>query len=349
MASVLRLLFSSPLKPTSSLRLSPLLLILFIACNQTPSKPISFYYWKTTFHLNNYEREALTANAVDTLYIRYCDVDVEAGTPKPVSPISFGTTSHTYNIIPVVFIKNRTFIKTDPATVTALADSVFKLITQINQSQKINPSEIQFDCDWTETTKDNYFLFIDRYKTLSKQRISCTIRLHQVKYPQTTGIPPVDRGVLMYYNMGSINAGPQSSIYEKSIAAKYNAFIRSYPLPLDVALPIFSWGLQIRNGRVIELLNKIYFSHFKNDSNFREVRKNWFETVQPCFKAGYYFAKGDAIKIEQVTANNLLEMAEDINRNSNKNIGKIIFYDLDSSNLVQYEKNIYKKVVDHFD
>ena len=83
-------------------------------------------------------------------------------------------------------------------------------------------------------------------------------------------------------------------------------------------------------------------------SNFREVRKHWFEAVQPCFKAGYYFAKGDAVKIEQVSTNDLLEMAQEINRNSNKNISTIIFYDLDSANLVQYEKDIYKKVVDQF-
>lgn len=329
-----------------------LLLMLFAAfCTQPAPKPISFYYWKTNFHLNNYEQQTLTNNTVQTLYVRYCDVDLQPGeaNPKPVAAITFHTTVQSFNIIPVVFIKNRTFIKTDSIAVTALADSVFKLVSQINNSQHLNPSEIQFDCDWTETTKQHYFLFINHYRAISKQRISCTIRLHQVKYPATTGIPPVDRGVLMYYNMGSINAGPQRSIYERSIAAKYNSFISAYPLPLDVALPIFSWGLKIRNGRVTELLNKIYFRHFENDSNFRYVNRNWFTAVHPCFKAGYYFAQGDAVKIEQVSASDLLEMAEDINRNSNKNINNIIFYDLDSANLVQYEKNIYKKVVDRFD
>lgn len=328
-----------------------LLLVFAVSCTQPNTKPISFYYWKTNFHLNNYEKQTLSHNGVQTLYVRYCDVDLEPGAtnPKSIATISFDTSTHTYNIIPVVFIKNRTFINTDSIAVTALADSVFKLVAQINSAQRITPPEIQFDCDWTETTKDNYFLFTNHYRTISKQRISCTIRLHQVKYPAATGIPPVDRGVLMYYNMGSINAGPQRSIYEKNIAGKYNSFIASYPLPLDVALPIFSWGLKIRNGRVVELLNKIYFRHFENDSNFKYVSKNRFTAVHPCFKAGYYFAQGDEVKIEQVPANDLLEMAGDIKRNSNKNIGNIIFYDLDSTNLVQYEKNIYKKVVARFD
>jgi hypothetical protein len=123
----------------------------------------------------------------------------------PVSPVTFQASTEGYNIVPVIFIKNRTFIDVDSATVTALADSVLKLVTQINNTQKLSPQEIQFDCDWTETTRNSYFLFINHYRAASKQSISATIRLHQVKYPATTGIPPVDRGVLMYYNMGSIN------------------------------------------------------------------------------------------------------------------------------------------------
>ena len=99
----------------------------------------------------------------------------------------------------------------------------------------------------------------------------------------------------------------------------------------------------MRNGQVVELLNKIYFAHFKNDSNFRYVRENWFTVTNACFKAGYYFAKGDAVKIEDVPAADLLQMAEDVNAHSNNKIRNILFYDLDSANLVQYEKDIFKK------
>jgi hypothetical protein len=309
-----------------------ILSLVFISCKQHSNKSISFYYWKTQFHLNEYEKETLTRNGVNTLYVRYCDVDIDG----PVAPVSFDSTARGYNIIPVVYIKNRVFEKINPDT---LAENVFNFI---------KAGEVQFDCDWTEKTKENYFRFIRSFKNFSKQRVSCTIRLHQVKYPGRTGIPPVDYGVLMYYNMGSISAGPQSSIYERSIASKYNSFIRNYPLELDVALPVFSWGLKIREGRVVELLNKIYFAHFKNDSNFRYVKNNWFITTNACFKAGYYFAKDDMVKIEQVPAADLLQMAEDVNRNSNQKIRNILFYDLDSSNLAQYEKDIFQKVLGRF-
>jgi hypothetical protein len=237
------------------------------ACKETDRK-ISFYYWRTAFQLRDVETDALMYNNVHRLYVRYFDADVVDGTVQPVSPIKSPANIGGIEIVPVVYIKNRVFEKLDSTGIPAIAGNVHRLVSMINRSLTVTPAEMQFDCDWTESTKDRYFQFITKYKDISKQAISATIRLHQVKYAARTGVPPVDHGVLMYYNMGTINAGPKNSIYEKSTAAAYNAFIESYPLTLDVALPVFSWGLKIREGKVVELLNKIYFTHFENDSNF---------------------------------------------------------------------------------
>ena len=172
--------------------------------------------------------------------------------------------------------------------------------------------------------------------------------MHQVKYKQRTGIPPVDQGVLMYYNMGEINAGTANSIYEKDIASRYNTYIKSYPLALDIALPIFSWGYIIRKGKVVQLLNKINFTYFKNDSNFTAAGRDRFLARQACFKAGYYFQQYDTIKLEHVPAAELVDMAKEINKNAGR-IGTVILYDLDSSNIAQYDKDIFDKILDHID
>lgn len=322
------------------------LLCLLAACQQRPKRPISFYYWKTQFSLNDYERKVLQENKAQTLYVRYFDVDFkpEDDQPIPVSPIKLDTTIHNFNVIPVVFIKNRTFERLKTADIPGLVRKVSNLIADINTRQRFLTFEIQFDCDWTERTRDNYFEFIQQYRDYAGGPISSTIRLHQVKYKGRTGIPPVDRGVLMYYNMGAINGDNNNSIYERSIANRYNAYIRSYPLPLDVALPVFSWGLQMRNGKVIALLNKINFTQFENDSNFIRSTSNRYLTKNACFKAGYYFQQGDEIKAERVPADDLLDITSQINQYTNRRIGKLIFYDLDSTNLIQYEKDIFQKV-----
>ncbi|MBO9199324.1 MULTISPECIES: hypothetical protein [Niastella] len=321
--------------------------LLLAACQQQkPDRPISFYYWKTQFGLNGYEQDVLREHAVDTLYVRYFDIDFkpEATQPEPVSPIQLDSSIKRYNVVPVIFIKNRTFERLQPADINTLVVNVSRLVHQINQSQQLTTREIQFDCDWTESTRDNFFEFIRRYRDIAVCKISATIRLHQVKYKERTGIPPVNSGVLMYYNMGAINGDNNNSIYEKAIANRYNAYIRSYPLPLDVALPLFSWGLQLRNGRVVELLNKTNFTQFNNDSNFTILTNNRYQAKHACFKAGYYFQQGDEIKAEHVPAEDLLEITKQINQHTNRRIGKLIFYDLDSTNLIQYEKDIYKKV-----
>jgi hypothetical protein len=232
----------------------------------------------------------------------------------------------------------------DSSMVNWLVKNTLYLVSAISHSQSIAPREIQFDCDWTERTRDKYFSFLQQYAAISNQTVSATIRLHQVKYKERTGVPPVQYGVLMYYNIGPINGGDNNSIYEKSVAERYNTYIKSYPLPLDVALPIFSWGITIRDGKAAALLNKIDAADFKNDSNFVATNSNHFQVKHACFKNGYYFKEGDDIKMEHVPEADLLDITRQVNQYSNHRIGKIIFYDLDSTNLNQYEKAIFEKV-----
>ena len=317
------------------------------SCNKK-QKSISFYYWKTSFHLNPDEIKTIRENNVSTIYVRYFDVDMDAGDsqPKPVAPVFFDSTKPFFHIIPVVYIKNRVFEKLDTTGVSLLCENVLKMIKAIDHSIHKTPDEIQFDCDWTVSTKEKYFLFLSRFKEISHKNLSTTIRLHQVKYPKITGIPPVGSGVLMYYNMGKIGTGEASSIYEKSIANQYNSFIKNYPLKLKAALPIFAWGQLISNGKVFKLLNGMNYADFKRDTNFILIYKNRFKVKHSNFHGGYYFKQNDEVKIEQVPEEDLMEMIDQINREAPGKINQLIFYDLDESNFELYDKNIFKKMVD---
>jgi hypothetical protein len=71
-----------------------------------------------------------------------------------------------------------------------------------------------------------------------------------VKYRERTGVPPVDRGMLMFYNMGRFSADPEArAIFDLESARRYLARISSYPLPLDLALPMWSWTVAPRSLR----------------------------------------------------------------------------------------------------
>lgn len=184
--------------------------------------------------------------------------------------------------------------------------------------------------------------FIDSLDKISEKQLSATIRLHQVKYAQQTKVPNVAYGVLMYYNMGEINAGPGSSIYDKTIADLYTYTLKDYPLPLKVALPIFGWAIHLRNGQVLGLRPKVTANALKTEAAFSAQKPDIFEVKRDVLRHGTYYRKGDVLKIESVSQEQLLEMAHDLG--THMKVEEVIFYDLDALNLKNYEKDIFSQV-----
>src|SRR5690606_29912490 len=133
----------------------------------------------------------------------------------PVAPVVFNQNVEAYEVVPVVYIKNEVFLQNGAAD--SLAVKVYNYIQQINESSNVSADEIQFDCDWSLKSKHNYFQFLEECTKLHP-KLSATIRLHQIEYPDQTGIAYVDKGVLRYYDMGVISSGDNNSIYDRSVA-----------------------------------------------------------------------------------------------------------------------------------
>ena len=330
------------------------LLIFFFICSlvscQKKEKPIiAFYYWKTIFKLSEVEKTTLSQNKIKKIYLRYFDVALDANNnePFPVGIIHFDDTTAGFTIVPVIYIKNEVMLN-KAVDVKDLVAKITKLIKQINQKKHISIREIQIDCDWALTSKDKYLQFIDLFKKANTTLLSATIRLHQVKYFDKTKIPNVDKGVLMYYNMGKIAPDSLSSIYEKKIADKYLESLELYPLSLNVALPIYCWGIQIRNNRVIGLKSKISERELLKDTNFVMMKPHFFKAKEGNYKHGSYYKKEDIIKIEAISANDLTQMASDLKDNLKEDPKEIILYDLDEFNLNNYEKDIFAKISTRF-
>lgn len=320
-------------------------ILLFNSCSQEDQPVIAFYYWRTIFKLSPIERETLEYNKVNKLYIRYFDVDINEKSNEvfPLAPIHFNDLPTKFSVVPVIYIKNRVMLSKS-LNISDLVKKINDYISQINKKNTISIQEIQIDCDWTLASKDNYLKFIDLFKKSNKTLLSATIRLHQVKYFEKTKIPNVDKGVLMYYNMGKIAPDSLNSIYDKNLAEKYLKSFKKYPLKLNVALPIFSWAVHIRNGRVIGLKNKIDSNDIKSDENFEEKSSNIFQVVYSNYKNSTFYKKDDILKMEAISVENLLEMASDIKEHFSHNPEEIIFYDLDQFNIQQYEKDIFTKI-----
>lgn len=314
----------------------------------------AFYYWKTRFTLTHSDTQLLHSLQVKKLYVRFFDVDWEEtkGEAIPKGKIEFvSPVSKDIHIIPVVYITNKTFLHVKRNNVGTLAEKVYRQINIMARKNNIAYSELQFDCDWTESTRADYFDFINHIKRLAekqKSTITATIRLHQVKYCKLTGIPPVDRGMLMYYNMGKIDTvAENNSIFNTNDAAKYVAYVKNYPLPMDVVLPTFSWGIQIRKGKVINLLSSLSMADFENNVNFIPVCNNQFRVKQSFFCKGFYLMQDDLVKVEQTTPELCKQAAIQVAKNM-KSPAAVAVYHLDSLNLIHYEPKDFEEIFNCF-
>lgn len=319
------------------------LFILFIlfSCEEKNSTTASFYYWKTQFELSKEEKKVLQSNEIEKLYVRYFDVTLVNNKPFPLAPIHFIDKKITQEIIPVVFIKNEVFVSKS-VDLNDLKNKILGLVVQINQSNGFQVKELQIDCDWSLQSKERYIDFLRLLKKDFKKTLSTTIRLHQIKYFKETKVPPVDYGVLMFYNMGRLSANGTNSIYDKNIAINYIYHLKRYPLQLKIALPIFSWFVHSRDKKIINLLSKLNTSDFANNTNFEITSSTIFVKKNTLFK-GFFFKKGDQLRLEEIAPKDLEEMKDLLQNKLSYEPEEIIFYDLNTKNFKNYTNEFFFK------
>jgi hypothetical protein len=256
------------------------------------------------------------------------------------------------HITPVIYITNKTFDKTADTAIKTLAINCYNLVSRLAAANQINYTQLQIDCDWTLSTRAKYFSFLTAIRKLSGKQVQATIRLHQVKYKERTGVPPVDRGVLMFYNMGKLNADLKqpNSIYNPADAAKYIDRLNAYPLKLDVALPMFSWAIQIRNGRAIQVYGKIGESQLAKAADFELITGDHiYRAKHSFFLTGIYVKQNDIFKFEQVNAATLntaaKQLAAQLSPLPNRTI---IYYELANIALPEFDAETIRQVSDRF-
>lgn len=272
----------------------------------------SFYYWKSDdWQLSAKERTTLDSLKVQNLYVKFFEVDYSDALGNfPISKvnISLGEDYHQkkleINLIPTIYIRNKVFLKTKGKSIDSLADNVNFLIDKYSKDKFKNftINEYQMDCDWTPSSKENYFLFLKKLKQLSKKEISCTLRLYPYKYPDKMGIPPVDKAMLMCYNLlPPTESQFQNSILDNKELEKYLKDVRKYPLHLDIALPIFSWMQIYQNNR---FMGVVYGSN-SFEENLKPLKPLWYESKIDTTINNIYIRKGDKIKFEKISSQNL--------------------------------------------
>lgn len=295
--------------------------LFLFGCSSSSAPALSFYLWKTRAAANPDEVRLWRDLQPRRAYIRLFDIDMEAaaGRPRPVA--HFQRAEHALKPeawIPVVFITNRTMAAMDYAAADKLAERLLREVFFVVEQQAMPaPQGLQIDCDWTASTRAAYFHLLKRLKAkldthpgqfAGTPELSATIRLHQVRDQATMGVPPVDRGALMVYQTSSALdlEGPRS-ILDLGLVSGYLRPGARYPIPLDVALPIFYWTLHYNaDGRFLGILrqtglNLAQHPHLKSvpESAFRYVASADFLIGETRIKRADYL-KSERIQLEEL-------------------------------------------------
>lgn len=313
------------------------------------------YFWQTDFYLGTEEQAFLKAHQVEKIYAKIMDIDWNAAYgayPTTSTPVSrqLERDSST-ELIPVVFITNEVFRHTEPRDMNILANKIILKTAQLcGNAEKIR--ELQVDCDWSASTKQAYFALL----TSLKQKwpgsvLSATIRLHQFKNSRQAGVPPVDRGMLMMYNMGRIaDYDERNSIFNSSEALPYLVNAEAYPLPLDMALPSFNWGIVFRNHHIERIFHRIT-RQVADTCSFLVKEPNGMYRVNTDYwsdGAGHYLRYGDEIRIEDIDDKTLLQAAAMARQAVNTSNVTVSLFELGSSVLTRIDSLAYEKVFDRF-
>lgn len=234
---------------TISAYIGLLLLLMVTSCQQRErlAEGNAVYYWRTDFRLDSTERAFLSLYNINKVYCRYFDVVMnEEQGPIPNATITFSDSLPTgVEIIPTIYI-TEDCMHQEPK---GLAEKLVKRIQQMNETNDIKGvQEIQIDCDYTSKSRKIYYQFLKEVKAAWKQRLSTTIRLHQLSMEE----PPVDYGALMLYNTGDPRKWTERNpILDARDVYPYVKRLDDYPLPLAAAYPVFSW-LRVIQGVNIE-------------------------------------------------------------------------------------------------
>jgi len=324
-----------------------------------PAKPSqrAYYFWKTQWSASPEILSSLAKNKINRLYMRFFDVewDEVSGSPQPVSPLKFQSVPPGgVEVVPVVYIVNSVFLKLPYKDVGTLADNVWMKVAGMAVENGVRFQQFQIDCDWTDSTRRSYFHFaelLNRKLQAENKIVSATIRLHQIKYAERTGIPPVDRGMLMFYNFGRIQAdASRSSIFNAEDAGRYSSYIADYPLELDVVLPAFSWSVHSRDGNVQGLLENLSEQEIASYDGFQHVSSNRYSARRSFFFRGRYFMQGDQLLLETTTPEVTKEAALLARRGAGwkKDYGTVALFDLSENHLKKYTEEEIETILDAF-
>ena len=165
-----------------------------------------------------------------------------------------------------------------------------------------------------------------------------------MKFFEITGVPPVQRGVLMYYNMSDLDDfKTRNYVLDLEVGRRYHKNFDLYPLPLDLGLPLYRQARVFRYGNLVGLIGT-------DDLNYdlMELRhfneQKIYSVTEGHYAGGRFLYPGDQLKIDLVQFEDLLSAAKSLKPLMSP--GEIIFFETRSTQYFRPE--LLRRVVGIF-
>jgi hypothetical protein len=310
----------------------------------------AFYYWQNQpYFLSDNESQTIKTLNVNKLYIKFFEVDkndIQGIFPFAKNELNlsrYDSLESKIEVVPTIYIRNEVFKQTSRKEINQLAENLLFLIEKKFKKQFEEnpiPKEIQMDCDWTESTKDNYMLFLNilKQKMLKKSffkniSTSATLRLYAYKFPDKMGVLPVDRAMLMCYNLiPPFEAGDRNSILNLNELNKYLVGADTYQV--------------YQNNSFAGII-------YNEDSTFmsktKKLNNTWYLSKIDTVINDIFLRKGDKLKIEKTTFKTLnraiKSIIEHVKLDENPTIS---FFHLDDYELTNFSHEELDSCYNHF-
>lgn len=346
------------------LRWSPLLFLPVIALGffRTEEKdPVvipSAFRWRNSYWLEGGEEQAITRNGIQRVYHKLLDIDWNpANGAHPVSVVRIpyqwrnysernGDWTDRVELVPCIYITNNTFLKLDDAGTDLLARNLLRKL-RMELPEKVRG--VLLDCDWSAKTKDRFFRLTRIMNDSLDVPLTVTVRLHQYAQPAKTGVPPADRGMLMPYNVGTItDPGDVNSIFDRATAEPYFAQAKPYPLPLDIGLPAFSWGVQFRNGAFVGVLQDQQVQDALSLGLLTGETNGTLQVTQENNEHMPQLHLGDVVRVERMTPEVIAQVAELARTAVNSDTLAVAYFELGTGTFQRMSKEQVKSGFDRF-
>ncbi|PKP04664.1 MAG: hypothetical protein CVU11_03700 [Bacteroidetes bacterium HGW-Bacteroidetes-6] len=360
------------------------------SCTGDKQPTRSVFLWKTNQELGGPDRNRLDSLGISHYYIRYADIRWNP-IYRVVEPVSGAEPGYSfsvpYRVTPVLFITNDVLANTNTDNLPELATHIVKLYTGINSKfayeyasglmrkfydysegkqmihlfnhpdtfarrwEKRNRT-LLIDCDWTVSTRKKYFeLLAEIDRLLPEIEVESSLRLWQYRDYKLSGVPPVNRCLLMCYSTGDpADPDEHNAIVDYKTIREYINHSH-YPLDLDIALPVYSWATLFRNNKFAGIISPMSLNelvtdtilYFRNDSTRFIVKC---DTVM----GNTYYRYGDEVHYQGIDAEELMNIAAWIDKTIDPGANdKISLFSYDTLYFNQIGDENIKKVFRIFD